>query len=334
MKGYKVFNEDWTCRDYQYEVGKSYEMDEEPICCSRGFHFCEKLIDCFDYYLFNSKNKVAEIEAYGEIDTEDNKSCTNKIKIVKELTWAEVLNLCNSGNCNSGYWNSGNRNSGNRNSGDRNSGDRNSGNCNSGDRNSGDRNSGDRNSGYWNSGNRNSGYWNSGYWNSGDSNSGDCNSGDCNSGNRNSGNRNSGDSNSGNRNSGDRNSGNWNSGNWNSGNWNSGYFNTDTPKVRLFNKNTDLDFDSYEIKKINYIMDNCPCDYIYSDFIDENDMTEEEKAIHPEYKTIGGYVKKIVVNADKQKWWDEEVTEEDKEFIESLPNFDADVFLECTGIKA
>ena len=314
MKGYKVFNEDWTCRDYQYEEGKSYEMDEEPICCSRGFHFCEKLVDCFDCYPFNSKNKVAEIEAYGEIDTEDNKSCTNKIKIVKELTWAEVLDLCNSGDRNSGNCNSGNCNSGNCNSGKWNSGNWNSGKWNSGDRNSGNCNSGNCNSGKWNSGDRNSGNCNSGNWNSGY-----CNSGNCNSGNWNSGNCNSGDR---------------NSGNWNSGNWNSGYFNTDTPKVRLFNKNTDLDFDSYEIKKLNYIMDNCPCDYIYSDFIDENDMTEEEKAIHPEYKTIGGYVKKIVVNADKQKWWDEEVTEEDKEFIKSLPNFDADVFLECTGIKA
>ena len=25
MKGYKVFNPDWTCRNFQYEVGKTYE---------------------------------------------------------------------------------------------------------------------------------------------------------------------------------------------------------------------------------------------------------------------------------------------------------------------
>ena len=142
MKGYKVFNGDWTCRDFKYEVGKTYEMEEVPQCCGRGFHFCTNLADCFNYYSFNTNNKVAEVEALGEIDkdNDDTKHCTNKIKIVRELAWEEVLTLCNSGN--------------------RNSGNRNSGNCNSGDCNSGNWNSGNWNSGDWNSGNRNSGDWN------------------------------------------------------------------------------------------------------------------------------------------------------------------------------
>lgn len=108
MKGYKVFNGDWTCIDFKYEVGKTYEMEESPQCCGRGFHFCTNLADCFNYYSFNTYNKVAEVEALGEIDKDDDdtKHCTNKIKIVRELAWEEVLTLCNSGN-----WNSGNRNS-------------------------------------------------------------------------------------------------------------------------------------------------------------------------------------------------------------------------------
>ena len=173
-KGFKVFNKDWTCNGFQYEVGGTYEMKESPICCNRGFHFCTKLSDCFNYYAFNSNNKVAEVEAIGEVvsDSGDTKHCTNKIKIINELTWHEVLDLVNMGKdctgyCNSGDYNSGNRNSGNRNSGNRNSGDYNSGNRNSGDYNSGDYNSGDWNSGDWNSGNRNSGNWNSGNRNSG-----------------------------------------------------------------------------------------------------------------------------------------------------------------------
>ena len=162
MKGYKVFNGDWTCRDFKYEVGKTYEMEESPQCCGRGFHFCTNLADCFNYYSFNTDNKVAEVEALGEIDkdNDDTKHCTNKIKIVRELTWEEVLTLCNSGDCNSGNRNSGDWNSGDWNSGNRNSGDWNSGDCNSGNWNSGDCNSGNRNSGNRNSGNRNSGDWN------------------------------------------------------------------------------------------------------------------------------------------------------------------------------
>jgi hypothetical protein len=172
MTGYKVFNPDWTCRGFQFEVGKTFEEDVEPKCCDSGFHFCIKAADCFKYYSFNPENKVAEVEALGVIDTEsdNSKCCTNKIRIIRELTWHEVLDLVNLGKdctgfCNTGDWNSGNRNSGNRNTGDWNSGNRNSGN----------RNTGDWNSGDWNSGNRNTGDWNTGDWNSGNRNTGDWN---------------------------------------------------------------------------------------------------------------------------------------------------------------
>ena len=172
MEGYKVFKPDWTCRGFQYEVGKTFEEDVTPSCCNRGFHFCKELKDCFNYYPFNPDNKVAKVIALGEIDEEsdDSKCCTNKIQIVEEISWEDVLRmvnlgkenagLCNSGDCNSGDWNSGNRNSGNWNSGNWNSGD-----CNSGNWNSGNWNSGNWNSGDCNSGNRNSGNWNSGDWN-------------------------------------------------------------------------------------------------------------------------------------------------------------------------
>ena len=164
MKGFKVFNSDWTCRGFQFEVGKTFTEDVTPVCCDRGFHFCTKAADCFKYYDFNPDNKVAEVEALGDIDTnnDDSKCSTNKIHIIREITWQEVLDLVNLGKACTGLCNSG---------------DCNSGDCNSGDCNSGDCNSGDCNSGNRNSGNRNSGDWNSG----------DCNSGDCNSGNRNSG---------------------------------------------------------------------------------------------------------------------------------------------------
>jgi hypothetical protein len=172
MKGYKVFNSDWTCRGFQFEVGKVFEEDVTPVCCDKGFHFCTKASDCFSYYNFDPNNKVAEVEALGEIDSndKDSKCCTNKIKIVREINWQEVLELVNLGKACTGLCNSGNCNSGNRNSGNCNSGDYNSGNCNSGDYNSGNYNSGNYNSGNCNSGNCNSGNRNSGDWNSGDYN--------------------------------------------------------------------------------------------------------------------------------------------------------------------
>ena len=114
MEGYKVFEPDWTCRGFQYEVGKTFEEDVTPSCCNRGFHFCKELKDCFNYYPFNPDNKVAKVMALGEIDEEsdDSKCCTNKIQIVEEISWEDVLRMVNLGKgnaglCNSGDWNSG-----------------------------------------------------------------------------------------------------------------------------------------------------------------------------------------------------------------------------------
>ena len=306
MKGYKVFNPDWTCRGYQFEVGKTFTEDVTPVCCDKGFHFCTKVVDCFDYYAFNPDNKVAEVEALGDIDIDDDdsKCSTNKIHIIREITWHEVLDLVNIGNSCTGF----------RNSGDWNSGDGNSGNWNSGDGNSGDWNSGD-----FNSGNRNSG----------DFNSGDGNSGDWNSGNRNSGNRNSGDGNSGNRNSGNHNSGNRNSGDWNKGHFSNGCFNTELPKIFLFNKPSDWTYQDWLGSDARFILKDCPLKILA--WVRDCDMTDEEKEQHPEYSVTGGFLKNVKREGERQEWWDS-LTKEKKDSVMSLPNFDKDIFKEITGI--
>ena len=317
MKGYKVFNPDWTCRDFKYEVGKTYEIEEEPICCKRGFHFCEKLIDCFNYYNFDPDNKVAEVEATGDILKDGDKFCTNKITILREMTWQEVLADVNTGKGNTGRNNSGDYNSGDYNSGYRNSGYGNSGNY----------NSGYRNSGYGNSGNYNSGYRNSGYRNSGYGNSGNYNSGYGNSGNYNSGDYNSGDYNSGNYNSGNYNSGNYNSGYRNSGDRNVGCFNTTSPKLRFFNKDSNWDINDWLESRARRVILSCP----HSAWVPYEDMTEDEKAKNKGCKTTGGFVRQATVE-DKQKWWDN-LSDNDKNSVKSLPNFDKAIFEEIMGVK-
>ena len=170
MKGYKVFDPNMQCRGFQFEVGKTYEQKGNLKICNNGFRFCEKLVDCYEYYNFNSDNKVAEIEALGEIDTDGNKSCTNKIKIVKEISWSEVLELVNMGKGNTGRKNTGDSNTGNSNTGNSNTGYRNTGDSNTGNSNTGDRNTGDSNTGYRNTGDSNTGDRNTGYSNTGDNN--------------------------------------------------------------------------------------------------------------------------------------------------------------------
>ena len=270
VKGYKVFRPDWTCRGFQYEVGKTFEEDVTPDCCNRGFHFCEKAADCFSYYDFNSNNKVAEVIALGDIDTDGTKSCTNKIQIVREIPWQEVLTIVNTGKDCTGLCNTGNRNTGNRNTGNRNTGD-------------------------WNTGNRNTG-------------------------NRNTGNRNTGDWNTGNRNTGD----------WNKSSFNNGCFNTIEPKIMLFNKPSDMTYRDWLNSDARYLLNQIPKDVV--EWIWSNNMTDEEKEQYPEYKTTGGYPKVLDESECGQIWWGS-LSERQKNIIKSIPNFDAEIFEQCTGIK-
>jgi len=119
VKGYKAFDADLMCRGMQYEVGKEFTADGELKVCGNGLHFCAKCGDVFDYYDFDpERTRVCEVEALGKVETEGGKSCTDRLKVVRELAWEEVLRDANSGYRNSGYRNSGNWNSGDRNSGD------------------------------------------------------------------------------------------------------------------------------------------------------------------------------------------------------------------------
>ena len=187
----------------------------------------------------------------------------------------------------------------------------NSGDLNSGDLNSGDRNSGDRNSGYRNSGDRNSGDLNSGYRNSGDLNSGYRNSGDLNSGDRNSGDRNSGDLNSGYRNSGvfcNRKRG---------------------DKIFFFNKESSFTWEDWYRHKVYRIVQDL---FVLTDWIDWDDMSDEEKENNPDAYVNYGYLR---VYTYKEAWanlWSE-LTDDQKELFKTLPNFDADIFEDITGIE-
>ena len=280
VKGFKVFNPDWTCRNKQYTCPGKFEEDVTPMMCNTGMHFCRRATDCFNYYKFNPENHVAEVIAYGDIAENGDKTCTNKLEIVREIPWTEVLEIVNMGKSCTGL-------------------------CNSGDWNSGDWNSGDWNSGNWNSGNRNSGNRNSGNWNSGD-----CNSGDWNSGNRNSGDCNSGD--------------------WNKTSFSNGCFNTEEPEVYMFNKPSGMTYRQWLNSDARYLLEQIPhwcLAWVWSE-----DMTDEEKKAHPEHETTGGYLKKLDETDNAQIWWND-LNEESRNVIKALPNFDAEIFYQCTGIK-
>lgn len=47
VKGFKVFNPDWTCRGKRYTCPGTFEEGVTPDVCNVGMHFCERLVDCF-----------------------------------------------------------------------------------------------------------------------------------------------------------------------------------------------------------------------------------------------------------------------------------------------
>lgn len=235
VKGYKVFNPDWTCNGKQYTCPGKFEEKGELEVCGHGMSFCQTAANCFNYYNFNSKNKVAEVIAYGEVKTDGDKSCTDKLEIVREIPWDEVLQIVNIGkNC------TGCRNTGNRNTGYRNTGD------------------------------------------------------------------------------------------WNKSSFNTGCFNTEEQKIMLFNKPSDMTYREWFESDARWLLNQIPKNVVK--WVYEEDMTDEEKAAHPTYETTGGYLKVLDESECGQLWWNS-LSDEDKSIIKTIPNFDVDIFEECTGIK-
>lgn len=193
-------------------------------------HFCRKASDCFNYYDFNPKNKVAEVIAYGDIVESGDKCCTNKLEIVREIPWQELLTIVNTGK--------------------------------------------------------------------------DC-TGLCNTGNR-------------------------NTGDWNKSSCNTGCFNTEEQKITLFNKPSNMTYNDWLISDARYLLNRIQKEVV--EWVYEKDMTDEEKASHPNYETTGGYLRVLDESECAQIWWDG-LSETDKSTIKAIPNFNGEIFEECTGIK-
>ena len=191
--------------------------------------------------------------------------------------------------------------------------------------NTGDYNTGNYNTGWYNTGYRNTGNYNTGYRNTGHYNTGNFNTGDFNTGRYNTGHYNTGYRNIGRYNTGNYNTGNYNTGNFNTGHYNTGDCNTNNPTVRLFNKDSGWKFYGERHIKFRNILSKYRkllCEWVY-----ESKMTEQEKFENPTYKTTGGYLK-----VNDSIYNGKEVTKEDRDFLESVPNFDAKILEETTGI--
>ena len=94
MKYYKGFDQNLKCRDFQYEIGQTYEVEKAELCAS-GFHACENPLDVFKYYN-PGHSRFCEVELDGIVSGErdDSKVCGKKITIIREISIVEFTQLC------------------------------------------------------------------------------------------------------------------------------------------------------------------------------------------------------------------------------------------------
>ena len=92
MKAYKGFNKDMTCRGFQYEEGKTYEMESAELC-DHGFHACEHPLDCFGYYPpANSVYHEVELDGVTDEERDDTKRVGTKITVKGALNIRGLIN--------------------------------------------------------------------------------------------------------------------------------------------------------------------------------------------------------------------------------------------------
>ena len=298
----KGFDKDLKCRGFQFEVGKEYDTDaaDEKIklCTDTVFHYSDSLQKVHVYYSVypNANNRFCEIEVLGAEITDGEKCGSNRIRVVREITGAELDSLRGFSNGNTGIFNTGSCNTGN---------------C---------------NAGYCNTGGFNTGSCNTGYRNAGHCNTGGFNTGNCNTGYRNVGDYNTGDHNTGNCNTGYRNVGDYNTGMFNICNFSSGFFCTVEPKAKVFD--TELDMTVSDFRKTKYYEMLTKHALPLTEWIF---YTEEEQQQDEEKKRIGGYLKERTFKEACALWWGQ-YSKAEKAVIMDMPNFDARKFEKITGI--
>lgn len=130
---------------------------------------------------------------------------------------------------------------------------------------------------------------------------------------------NTGDYNTGNLNTGDWNTGHYNTGMFNSCNYSNGFFNTKEPTVNIFNVDSGMTTSEFYNSKYYKALISSP--FILTEWIED-----ESKGL------IGGYLKKYTFEEACKNWWNK-MSDNDKEIIKSIPNFNAEIFKEITGIE-
>ena len=88
----KGFDKNLCCRDYQFEVGKTYTHDGVVKACESGFHAVEYGIDAFSYYA-PADSRYCVVEQYGDMERHsgDTKIASASITIKAEIKIPQLV---------------------------------------------------------------------------------------------------------------------------------------------------------------------------------------------------------------------------------------------------
>ena len=97
--------------------------------------------------------------------------------------------------------------------------------------------------------------------------------------------------------------------------------------IRIFNRPSGMSLRDFY--RSRYYEALCSAPFMLTEWIP---YTEEEKKADPEKEMIGGYLKEYTMKEAWANWWGK-TSEKDKKIIQEIPNFDAKIFKEITGIE-
>ena len=222
--------------------------------------------------------------------------------------------------------NTGHQSTGYGSAGYRSTGDRSTGNFSTGNRSTGNDSTGNFSTGYGSTGYRSTGNFSTGNFSTGNQSTGYRSTGNRSTGIRSTGYGSTGYGSTGNQSTGYWSTGDWSTGDWSISSYSTGHFSTeDYAGFGAFNKPCTPDEWDNAYKP----------DWLYfnlAEWVATDEMSDQEKEDNPSYKTTDGYLKVYGYQEAFKKSYNE-ATREEQHKIKELPNFDADVFFEISGIR-
>ena len=90
MKVYKSTDKDMKCRGFQYELGKTAEVEGDIELCEKGLHACEMPFDVLGYYAPGDGSRYFEAELE---DVSDEKHNDDTKRVGKKLTLSAEIGI-------------------------------------------------------------------------------------------------------------------------------------------------------------------------------------------------------------------------------------------------